>query len=895
MLSKRALFLLLPTLLLYSIPICAVDLRVDRLPDAFDQSMPAVAKRATLQAFLAKNPDIHVERFGMPIATGGNAMDSGPLMAIAAGVPPHVIYVNFRKSSTYISQNFLEPLDVLLARLHSTNERARQWDAHGKWLADPSADEIDQALEQILSRTVKPVWPVIYREKDDVVGSEKHVWALPTNTLIMVMLYRKDLFQDAGLDPDNPPRNWDEFLDAARKLTVPEKQQYGFGIYSPQPAWTAFNLLASNGAKVVERDANGQWKAVYGTREAAEAVRFLWQLMRQPFERNGKRMPPPTLAIAQALKIYWARGQFAMQFAYLNEELMGDVNPQLVGMAPVPLSPRGTRGNEVNCEMLGVFSESSPEQKLAAMKWIWFYTSDEAKEIRTRLYVDNGYGAFVDPDMLRKFGYDRVLAQQPKGWAEVFETAMKSGVPEPYGHNTDAIWRYMSMPMNEALELPIGSMPYEQSITEIQKLMQRSADEVNRKLLGIVPPREMRVRRIVALCVMVAIAFAFGVGMAHVWRYFGRMARAAGATRARRRAGYAWLLLAPALLVVALWQYLPLGGGAAISMTDFQLTQPSHFAGLDNFAAVLFDDKFWAAFGRTFYFVSLVIGLGFWPPILLAILLQEVPTTTAKYIYRTVYYLPAVVSGVIVMFLWQQLYVADEKGVLNQLLMSVNHLGPVSATMLKWLLLALWLSLVYVLIRLPMKLDEMSRTMKAILLGAGLLFLIAFAWTITQVGSHIVGRFHVEPLRWTQSPELAMMCVVIPMIWAGAGNASILYLAALKNVPEEIYEAAEIDGATPWHKVFYIVLPRLKYLIVIQFIAAVIGAFKGGTDYILALTGGGPNDSTTVLALEIFMRTFYDLKFGLGAAMAWILGAVLIGFTAYQLKMLSRAEFRTTG
>ncbi|MEO6434698.1 MAG: sugar ABC transporter permease, partial [Tepidisphaeraceae bacterium] len=101
--------------------------------------------------------------------------------------------------------------------------------------------------------------------------------------------------------------------------------------------------------------------------------------------------------------------------------------------------------------------------------------------------------------------------------------------------------------------------------------------------------------------------------------------------------------------------------------------------------------------------------------------------------------------------------------------------------------------------------------------------------------------------------------------------------------------------ATHWHKVFYIVLPRLRYLIVIQFIAAVIGAFKGGTDYILALTGGGPNEATNVLALEIFFRAFLDLKFGVGAAMAWILGALLIGFTAYQLKLLSKAEFKAEG
>ena len=70
-------------------------------------------------------------------------------------------------------------------------------------------------------------------------------------------------------------------------------------------------------------------------------------------------------------------------------------------------------------------------------------------------------------------------------------------------------------------------------------------------------------------------------------------------------------------------------------------------------------------------------------------------------------------------------------------------------------------------------------------------------------------------------------------------------------------------------------------------------AFRGGTDMILALTGGGPSNATQILALEIFFRTFLELKFGIGAAMAWLLGGLLIGLTAQQLKMLSRAEFRT--
>lgn len=138
-----------------------------------------------------------------------------------------------------------------------------------------------------------------------------------------------------------------------------------------------------------------------------------------------------------------------------------------------------------------------------------------------------------------------------------------------------------------------------------------------------------------------------------------------------------------------------------------------------------------------------------------------------------------------------------------------------------------------------------------------------------------------------------MLCVVIPMVWAGSGPGSILYLAALKTVPDDLYEAADIDGAGNWHKVFYITLPRLKFLIVIQFIAAVVGAFKGGTNLILALTGGGPNHATLILGLKIFFTSFVELRFGLGTAMAWILGALLIWFAAHQLKMLARAEFKS--
>ncbi|MGB7160282.1 MAG: extracellular solute-binding protein [Tepidisphaeraceae bacterium] len=872
-----------------------VHIRAERLPEDKDQSIAAVANRTVLRQFLTDNPDIEIEPFVMPVVSEATSFDSGPVMAIAAGVPPHVMFVNFRRSSTYIARGFLEPLEPLLARVLSRNARVREADADGKWLEDPTPDEVAAALQRIKDRVAKPVWPVVYRKDDSGNTPGEHAWTIPTTNLVTALLYRKDLFYEAGLDPERPPRDWDEFLEYARKLTIPERQQYGYGVYGASMAWATYSFLASNGVRVVEQDGAGDWRAVYATPQAAEAVRYLHRLIHEPFERDGKVINGCMQVYPYRTDLPWNQGKLGMITIYVNEEMMSNIKPQLIGIAPVPHSPRGTRGSEINGEMLGVFRGCTPQQQLAAMRYIDFRTGEEAERIRTKVYVDGGYGIFVNPNLLKKFGYDRLLAQVPGQWREAFDAAMAAGVPEPYGKNSGPIWRYMAVPINDALELPLDQMTPDAAQAATLKLLETSAEDVNRKLLGVIPPEVMRTRRIVAGVVVTLVAAAFILGMAHVWRYFGRMARASG-MGARRWTVGGYFLILPALALIVVWQYAPLVGGAGIAVVDYEIARPSHWVGLDNFASVLFDERFWSSLARTFYFVLLVIGLGFWPPILLAILLQEIPTATAKYAFRVIYYLPAVVSGVIVIFLWRQFYDPSDRGILNQVLMSVNRLDPVSATALKLLFLGLWVSLIVALVRLPVRVSEMSGVMKATLWIAAAAFALATVWTVSQVGvAGFVGRFDVPPLRWIYSPGMAMLCVVIPMVWAASGHASILYLAALKTVPEELYEAADIDGASHWHKVFYIVIPRLKYLIVIQFIAAVIGAFKGGTDYILALTGGGPNDATNVLALEVLIRAFFDMHFGIGAAMAWILGAMLVGFTAYQLKMLSRAEFKAGG
>ncbi len=145
---------------------------------------------------------------------------------------------------------------------------------------------------------------------------------------------------------------------------------------------------------------------------------------------------------------------------------------------------------------------------------------------------------------------------------------------------------------------------------------------------------------------------------------------------------------------------------------------------------------------------------------------------------------------------------------------------------------------------------------------------------------------------WTDDPYLAMLSCVIPGVWAGAGPGCLIYLAALKTIPEEQFEASEIDGAGFFQKTSKIVYPGLRALIFINFIGAVAASFHGATN-ILIMTGGGPNGITEVVSLKIFFESFARLRFGPATAMAWMLGSMLVGFTVLQLKRLSQMEFKT--
>jgi ABC-type sugar transport system permease subunit len=105
-----------------------------------------------------------------------------------------------------------------------------------------------------------------------------------------------------------------------------------------------------------------------------------------------------------------------------------------------------------------------------------------------------------------------------------------------------------------------------------------------------------------------------------------------------------------------------------------------------------------------------------------------------------------------------------------------------------------------------------------------------------------------------------------------------------------MYEAADLDGASPWTKVFQITLPTLSPLILINLVGATIGAFKI-MEPVLVQTGGGPDNATYTIGLEVWYNAFMYLKFGYATAAALLMGILLIGLTIYQLRILRNVRY----
>ena len=135
-----------------------------------------------------------------------------------------------------------------------------------------------------------------------------------------------------------------------------------------------------------------------------------------------------------------------------------------------------------------------------------------------------------------------------------------------------------------------------------------------------------------------------------------------------------------------------------------------------------------------------------------------------------------------------------------------------------------------------------------------------------------------NPPGWLTSESWAMPSLALMSLW-GAGHTVVIYLAGLQDVPTELYEAAEIDGAGPWRRLWNVTLPMLSPVIFFNLIMSIIGALQV-FDRPLIMTQGGPNLSTYVFTYYLYDNAFKYLKMGYASAMALVQLAIILALTA---------------
>jgi len=840
----------------------------------FCPNNPEDAYTRQLINFMRLNPKIKIQKWGGITLPGGGR--ASLMMAIAGKTAPDIGHSWFHTIRNEIKQHFLYPLNEWIG--DDLNGDGQIDDNEAKW----------------------PGWkkvPLLWRKVSTINGK---VYGIPVPVKnLAAILYRTDMVRTAGLNPNKPPKTWDELLYWCQKLTDPKKVVPGAimqsgqkGICLPPYGHLFLPWVQSAGGKTMLQirispktgkkytfplyetkfitpegenlsKEKSVWKANFASKAGLKAVDFMHKLrwgkwlidpksqepvsltskdVENGFVMIGKRkleFLPDDIIKGTARVIGGQRGGSAMDLLGRGEVAMtitgvGDlkskgtsanVDPNLLSWFPVPAAP-GPNGQRVvqiynhYVVMYTGVSERSKVERDAIWKTLTATCEDKVIDNEITAKVLEGLGCFVSPHELKRLGYEEYIRDIPQALRRNF-AEIESGKIKAYTEPWVGFWFLMDAAINrECLGIMLGAngekFDYRNALKKIE-------NKANSGLMFKTPKKVLdKARPYARIIVGIIILFIGFLGYKIVKSYSRKNQGAVGSVY---KGWLPVLMVAPAILIIMLWRYYPLLRGMLMAFQDYKIAGASEFVGLDNFIILARDPSFWMSMVRTCYFVFLNMLLAFTAPIILAILLTEVPRF--KIFFRTLFFLPQMTSGIVIALMWKLMYNPTPSGFFNQMISYLNYLPFVN----------------------------------------------------------------IESQTWLSDPGLAMICCVLPTVWASMGMASLIYLAALHSVPPDLYEAADIDGAGFRQKLLKITLPSLMPLIIINFVGAFIGTFQNMGNIFL-LTFGGPGEATTVVGLKIWMEAYNNLRFSMATSMAWILGSLLIGLTYVQIQFLKKVEYK---
>ncbi len=283
----------------------------------------------------------------------------------------------------------------------------------------------------------------------------------------------------------------------------------------------------------------------------------------------------------------------------------------------------------------------------------------------------------------------------------------------------------------------------------------------------------------------------------------------------RRFAG--WWFVAPALLVIGVFFFIPVLAALVMSLTDFDLYSLKdldnlRFVGVDNYVRLLHEPLFWKSLGNTFYFVVLGVPLSIATSLGAALLVNS-KVARFRHVFRTIYFAPVVTTLVAVAVVWRYIF-HTRYGFLN--------------------------------------------------------------YALDAVG--------VGPIDWMGDPAWAMPAIVVMAVWKNFGYNMIILLAALQSIPDDLYEAARIDGATAWQRFWHVTFPSLSPVLLLVSILTMAGYFQLFAEpYVM--TEGGPLESTKSVLYYMYDEGFKWWSLGRASAVAFVLFVIIFIVTLIQLRL----------
>jgi multiple sugar transport system permease protein len=329
------------------------------------------------------------------------------------------------------------------------------------------------------------------------------------------------------------------------------------------------------------------------------------------------------------------------------------------------------------------------------------------------------------------------------------------------------------------------------------------------------------------------------------------------------RALAGWLFVTPVIVIVGLFMLVPVIMAAWVSVSDWSGIGPPfaegvNFVGADNYAELLGGSglptrDLGTALRNNFYYVLFVVPIQTAVALGLALLVNR-RVMRARGFFRTAFYFPSVTSSVAITVLW--LFLFSATGPVNKVLSWISIDGP------NWF-------------RDPRGIFHV---------GLG-------ALGITAQDNPLAGVtfLGISGWEWVAGPSVAMTAFILLAVFTTSGTFMLLFIAGLQQINQEVEEAAMTDGANGWQRFWLVTLPMLKPTLFTVLTLGLIGTWQI-FDQIYTGTQGGPAKTTLTPAFLSFNAAFNDLDWPRGAAIAFILFAIIVVLTALQRLVIGRSE-----